>query len=370
MFFYYFTILLFFIPAVLETSYPRLRGEFPYKNFFLGMIVSVLIIQMGLRWETATDWKPYIFHFSKKRTDTIFSYIDYDYEKGYVVLVYLCKKLFNNYSFFLVVHASMFFILLKKSYQFFSPYSIVALLIFYVSFLGVWGSNRQFLAVGIGLLALTFLYEKKWVWFCGLLFLAAQFHMSSLMLIVFVFLRKRINALLIIAIVIACMIIGYTSLPLKLFSLTGNFSEAAAFKANSYLKEAKNTKAEVSTFGFVKRILFFSIFFIYRNKISEIFPKYNFIFNGYFVGICFYFLFSKSLLVMISRGSFYFNIFEPLLLSCLFLLAKDRRVSFLMAIGLFIYCIIFVNQSISSYPELFDPYKGLFFNSNIIRKGL
>ncbi|MBD8082320.1 EpsG family protein [Chryseobacterium caseinilyticum] len=367
MYFYYFTILLLFIPALIETSYPRLRGEIPYKKIILGFVVLVLVGQMGLRWEMATDWKPYFYHFTKKNTTEVFSYIDYDYEKAYVILVYLCKKIANHYSFFLVVHAAIFFLLLKKSFEFFSPFPILVMLLFYVSFLGVWGANRQFLAVAFGLLSLIYLYEKRWLWFVIMLFMATQFHVTSIILVIFVFLQKKISNLMIIVILAASFIIGYTSLPVKVFSLFGGFSEAAAFKANAYLKEAKFTKAEVSTFGLIKRLLFFSLFFIYRNKISEMFPKYNFLFNGYFVGMCFYFLFSKSLLVMISRGSLYFNIFEPILISCLFLLVKDRRVLFFMALGLFAYCIIFVKQSVISYPELFDPYRGILFNPKVFR---
>ena len=64
MHFYYLTIFLFFIPALFETSFPKMRGNIQYKNYLLTGVVIVFIIQMGLRWETGTDWIPYLDHFN------------------------------------------------------------------------------------------------------------------------------------------------------------------------------------------------------------------------------------------------------------------------------------------------------------------
>ncbi len=367
MYFYYFTILFLFLPAFFETAFPESRGKIPFKKLFLWFSFSVITLQMGLRWETGSDWLPYINHFYSQDLSTPFVNNENGYEAGYNFFVSVFKFITPEYSFLLFVHAVIFFLLLKKSYQFFTPYSLVAVLLFYVTFLGIWGSSRQLLAVVIGLLGLICLYEKKWLAYGICVLLAFQFHSSSLLLLIFIFLRKKFDNYLILGVALSCLIIGFSPLPLKIFSLTGGFNEHTASKAEAYLELAKAENSAVSVIGIAKRILIFSFFFIFRNKISENYPKFNFVFNGYFVSLCFYFMFASSLSVMISRGSLYFNIFEPLLLSYIFCLTKNRKVGLIMIITLLIYCFITINQSIATYPQLFDPYKGIFFNEDLNR---
>lgn len=367
MYFYYFTILLFFIPSLFESSFPKLEGKIPYKKFLIGGVITVCIFQMGLRWETGTDWIPYLEHFDSQNTNSPFINTDYSFETGYNFLVWLSKCLVPEYSFFLLLHAVIFFLLLKKGYEYFSPYSLVTLLLFYVSFLGIWGSNRQLIAAGLGVLSLTYLYEKKWWAYALCIFLAFSFHSTSLLIVIFVFLNRKFTNYSIIITLFVCIVIGFSALPYKIFSLFGGVNELTASKATAYLKQAKENDVAISIIGLIKRVGIFILFFIYKNKISREAPKFNFIFNGYTFSLCFYFLFAQTLPVMISRGSLYFNMLEPILVSHVFYLSKDRRISFWISIVILVYCFLSVNQAIATYPELFDPYKGVFINTDYQR---
>lgn len=367
MYFYYFTILLFFFPALLETSSPKLEGKIPYKNFFISLIIIICILQMGLRWETGTDWEAYLDHYNLQSLTFPFYNPEDSFEKGYTFLVLISKLIIPEYWFFLFIHSIILFLLIRKSYSYFSPYSVVSLLIFYVSFLGIWGSSRQLLAMGFGLLSLIYLYERKWLIYLLLVFIAFQFHTTSLLLLIFLFLKRTFSNITIISALVICAVIGFSPLPLKIFSLFGGFNDLAASKTTAYLNQAKEVNSDISLIGFMKRLGIFGLFFFYRKRISENYPKFNFIFNGYLLGLCFYFLFVQTLPVMISRGSLYFNVLEPILLSYIFCIAKDKRISFLFAILLLIYSILMVKQSIIVYPELFDPYKGLFINTDYHR---
>lgn len=367
MYFYFLTAFLFFIPTLFETAHPDLKGKVQNKNYLVGGIIVVLIIQMGLRWETGSDWIPYLEHFKSQNTATPFTNPDYSFEKGYNFLVSISKWLVADYSFFLFIHAVIFFLLLKKGFKFFTPYPLVALLLFYVSFIGVWGSNRQFIAAGLGLISLTYLYEKKW-WLYGLfLFLASLFHTTALLLLAFLVLRKNYSNIVIGSAIVVSILIGFSSLPLKIFSLFGGVNELTAFKTQVYLENAKENTVDISLIGLVKRLGIFVVFFIFRHKITKSSPKFNFIFNGFILGLCFYFIFANSLAIMISRGSFYFNMLEPILLSYLFVLPKDRKLSFLLMLIILAYSFLTFYQSISAYPDLFDPYKGLFYNTGFKR---
>ena len=109
-----------------------------------------------------------------------------------------------------------------------------------------------------------------------------------------------------------------SQIPIILFSHIGDLIGGnAAIKTLIYLEEAKAVlpKVELSVIGLLKRLIFAFFFYYNRKKISEKLIYYNVMLNGYIVGIAFYFLFASTLLVMVSRGSQFFNIMEPMLLS-------------------------------------------------------
>jgi len=89
--------------------------------------------------------------------------------------------------------------------------------------------------------------------------------------------------------------------------------------------------------------------------------------NGYIVGIAFYFLFADSLLIMVSRASLFFNVMEPLLIAsqiCLFA-KKENKMAIITVLMIFSFFFFF--QSITTYSDLFLPYKGIFINSDYSR---
>jgi uncharacterized YccA/Bax inhibitor family protein len=166
------------------------------------------------------------------------------------------------------------------------------------------------------------------------------------------------------------IIIGNTSLPVTAFSLIGDrLGVREAAKIIAYLEAANDALAVVklTLLGLFKRLLFIFIFYYNRKKISEILPYYNLMLNGYISGLAIYFLFSNSLLIMVNRGSLYFNMMEPLLLSsqiCLYT-RKENRVVISFVLLLLSFLLFF--QSISPYSDLFLPYKGIFINSDYFR---
>ncbi|MDM1042800.1 MULTISPECIES: EpsG family protein [Empedobacter] len=368
MYFYYLTIIIFFCFALYETYEPKVLGKMPAKNILIIIISTIFIIQLGLRWETGSDWKPYLDHFDSQNILTPTKNPGFQFEAGYNLFVSSIKTIYNDYSFYLLIHAVIFFLLLKKGYEYFTPFSIISLLIFYVSFLGLWGANRQFLAIGIGMLALIFLDKGKWKIFISLVGLACLFHTTAFLLLVFLFLKKKFSSKFLFITIGVCIVVGATPLPFKLFGLLGGVNDIITHRTEAYMENAKESGAvAISVIGMIKRCLLFFIFYFFRDKIYKIFPKNNLIFNGYFVGICFYFIFYKSLPIMISRGSVYFNMLEPILIANLLILSKDRIKVFFIQVVILIYCFITVNQSIAAYPDAYDPYKGIFINKEYLR---
>ena len=67
------------------------------------------------------------------------------------------------------------------------------------------------------------------------------------------------------------------------------------------------------------------------------------------------------------RLASHFNIMESLLITSQMCLLKGEDIKLISIFVLLIFSFFFLYQSIVSYPDLFDPYKGVFLNSDFQR---
>lgn len=363
---YIFTICLFFF-----FSYLEIRTSITEKQRFVLYFVLfvVLVIQVGLRWETGTDWIYYRENFLNSTSlEAILINVFIGFEIGYGFSVYLVRLLTDNYVYYLLIHALVYYFLIFKANSKISPFPILSLLLFYTLTMGYLGSNRQLMSLAICLYALRFVVKKKPVIFFSLVFFAFLFHTSALLFMVYYYLNRDFNKKYMVVVLFLAIAIGQTQIPNILFSGIGNLLPgASASKVSVYSDKESMEGISLTLGGLIRRLLYFFLFFINYDAISQKFENYKLIFNGFLFGLIFYFLFSNSLLILVNRGSLYFNVMECFLITSqllLFNLSKDRSyILFFIAlysIGLFF-------QSISIYPDLFIPYKGIFINSDFIR---
>ncbi|MDO3426248.1 EpsG family protein [Chryseobacterium sp. APV1] len=364
---YFFTIFFLAFFSLIELNIKDVKGAHTILNTLKFLSFTVLVGQMGLRWETGTDWPSYYDHYESFRNENKWFSYSNQMDLGYNLLTHFFYKYFYGYSLFLFFNAFVFYAITFKSLEFLSKYFFITLLIFYCLFMGNWGTNRQLLALAFGLYSLKFLLEKRYVYYFLLVIMGYFFHSTSLLFFLYFFINREIKDRVLLILLVASIAISYSPLPVYLFGLVGGFNENVSTKAGMYLRQAQEETAILSTFGLIKRLSFVLIFFIARKHLQKKIPQYNLIFNGYFLGILFYFIFGKSLLVMVSRGSMYFNAMEPLLLGFLLLLVDDKKKRMMMIFPLFVIAIINFNQSISVYKDIFNPYKGIFYNEEYRR---
>ncbi|MCK9401552.1 MAG: EpsG family protein [Bacteroidales bacterium] len=364
------TILLLFIFSIIDVNYTL---AFNTRRWMSIIVYLLLVIQVGLRWETGTDWSTYLRHFESINNATPNSLLHTEVEYGYNLFVWLATLIFSDYSYFLLIHAIIYYYLIFKSFQRYSPYLYLSLMLFYTLSMGVMGSNRQLIALAICIYALRYVIEKKTIYFFLFIFLAASFHLSSFLFITYYFINFKIKPSMLISflgISIIIYIIGNTQISTQAFSYLGHFmGDLVSAKTSFYLDNAKDTFSggKPTIIGLIKRLILFSIFSYNRKTLSEKLPYYNIMFNGYTLGILIYFIFANSLLVMISRGSLFFNIMEPLLISSQILIFKRKENKVAIIFILLVFSFFFFFQSISPYPDLFLPYKGIFINSDFHR---
>ncbi len=366
---YIFTLLLIFIFGLVDL---RLKLTDSERNWLVFSLYIIIVLQIGLRWETGSDWTPYLENF--QNTDeysTVLINALIGYEIGYGTFAFLIKKLFDNYSVFLIIHALIFYWGIFRMAKKYSPYFFISVLFFYATNLGMVGSNRQLLAIIICLYSLEYVSERKPFKFFAFIGVACLFHTTAFLFAVYYFLNRNFKTVTVVFVLIISFMIGKTGLPFLVFSKFGGiFGELAAGKTIAYSDGAKDVLAEssLSVFGLIKRLLFIAIFTYNYLFLSKRLYYYKIVYNGYVFGMVIYFLFESTLLILVNRGSLYFNIMESLLISCQFLVLRKRSNQGYVFFVLLLISIVFLFQSIAAYPELFDPYKGLFYNVNFKRE--
>ena len=366
---YLFTLVLIFIFGFLEL---RLELSKSQKNWLIFFLYFTIVIQIGLRWETGSDWKSYLDNF--QNTDdynfVLFNSL-FGFEIGYGTFVYVIKKIFDSYSFFLLIHALIFYFGIFRTTKKYSPYLFVSLLYFYATNLGMVGSNRQLLAIVICLWGLDFVFERKLFKFLLVILVASLFHTTAFLFGIYYFLNRNFKTVTVISFLFFSFIFGKTGLPFYVFSKFGGmFGELAASKTIVYSEVAKDVIAEnsLSFFGLLKRLVFIAIFTYNFTFLSKKISYYKLLYNGYILGMAFYFLFASSLLILVNRGSLYFNVMESLLISCQFLVFCNKLDKSYVFFVLLLISVVFLFQSIGAYPDLFNPYKGLFYNLDYKRE--
>ncbi|MCV9927431.1 EpsG family protein [Flavobacterium sp. LS1R49] len=363
---YIFIFILFFLFSYLEI---RTSIEASQKNVLYIILYSFLVLLVGFRWETGTDWNQYLKNFTNSTSiDTIIVNILLGFEIGYGLFTFFIRSLTDNYTVFLVIHAILYYFLIFRANKQLSPFPFVSLLVFYVSTMGILGSNRQLIALAICLFSLKFVLEKKAFKFFLCVLIAFLFHTSALLFIVYYFLNRHFSKVFIILVLLGAIIIGKSSLPGMLFSnIASLLGGASASKVDIY-SENVVSETSLSLVGLIRRILFFILFFVNYKILSIKFLPYKLLFNGFFLGLVIYFLFSSSFIALAGRGSFYFNVMECFLLSSQLLLFKSKRDRAYLLLIFFVYSYLIFFQSISEYPELFIPYKGVFINTDYFRE--
>jgi hypothetical protein len=361
------TLFIIFLFAFLEL---RCRLTDLESKILLSLLYFIIVVQIGLRWETGTDWDPYYSQFNDvDDVSMVFINVLAGFEIGYGFLTFYTHKLFGDYSVFLLLHALFFYAVIFKTAKNFSPYLYLSLLFFYATNLGLVGSNRQLLALAICLLALPFVESKKPIPFFLLIILASLFHTTAILFVVYYFFNRTLKLESILSLLIIGFLIGKTSIPLNVFSLSGFLSDSASSKIEIYSEIADDPSGgALSIFGLLKRILLLILFTYNYEFLNKRLNYYKILYNGYAFGLFIYFMFSSSLIIIVNRGSIYFNIMESFLIASQLLIFKNRMEKVYTLIFIFIISVLLLVQSISQYQDLFDPYKSLFYNKDFTRE--
>lgn len=334
--------------ALKEPNLSSEKNIFPFTTFFCFAFLFLLFAlrhqSMGndLRYLSTNGYLgsfDILSGFSLKQVIKIDTFLNY--EKGYIIFNKLVSVIYNNRQFFLAVVAFCalypVYRLIKKN----SPYPVVSYYIFFGTpvFLMYFSGLRQILAIGICVIAFTFVQKKKPIWFIVLVLLATTFHYSA-----FIFLAAyplyylKINKNKRIASIVILVIVYVLKRPL--FSI---FS--------TWFKES----AEVEENGAITLLIVFILIY----TLGIIFYKDDEQLNGYMnlfyiacIAQCFGGLYNTAL-----RVGYYFMIFLPLLLPRLVLKMEEESNRKIFIGGILICFGLFGLYSISTSTwAMSNPY--------------
>jgi hypothetical protein len=354
-------IVTFFMLALLSfTQYTK--GLKKYKRLFFLFASTYLILFAGLRQVGvgADDFNYYDMFIFKAPDlyDWIFGNFVYDIkdlymEPGYVFINSFLRVLTNNYTFLFLTISFMSVGIASYSYNRYSKYVFLTLLLFFVHTYLYRDMNqiRSGVAAAIGLFLIAQIYHREHLKVFFTLFIMSLFHIASVTLIFAYFMsfveltRKRAvlayaGALFLGMIGVSQLLLniipGGGFLAMKLYSYTANERYVTAIS----LFDITNVKNSFILFGII----------LFWNRLEKVVPYFKTIVLFYLMAVVIRIAF-YDLGVLSARISTFFGIVEVVIIPYfIYIFRQKRLITFLIIVYAFLmlYLNLFVKQG--RYP--------------------
>lgn len=361
---YYFTFSMFAIGAYLNITRKWNQRSL---SILLTFFACWMVFHDGLRWGIATDWKAYLEYFNNCLWKD-----DDEFEWGYIAMNKLIRSFTESYSIFLVIHACIVYACFYKLIKRYSPFPLLSFVVLYYSMLSYLGMNRQYLSLVVCLFTVPYLLQGKNIKVLCFIAVGILFHSTAIMFVIALFLNRRIDSRWLWGIFFIAVMIALSGLVNKFpWEAVVVMSESSEDKLDFYINHNDNM---VNTFlgtlmGITRRSIIVVALLLVRNKVSDKYPYFHFMFNMAFVGLILYILFSGTVMqVIVARGLIYFNIFEIFLFPFLFL-PLNSKIYIQMAYALLLLWGIYnMERGMNVYvrPEtgmdIYRPYNAIYMD--------
>lgn len=365
MFLYFTLFIIFMFGAFLDlTNVNRVK-----KAIVLFILGSICIVLSSIRWETGTDWLPYLQFFEINQTYEDF--ISGQFEWGYAFLNYFVKSITNQYNVFLFAMSIIVIGLKYKVIYAFSLFPLLSLCLNFANYNGDLFPVRQSIAIAIILWSTYYIIYRKIVFFIVTVLLASTFHISALVFLpaYYIFYLKCSRLILAFLTVIA-IFVGNSNMTKDFLMYTlGLIDNEMVLKMIFYLEAEElnnNFGSALSNqttifMGVMRRCFFLAPLIYYKYKFQKISQQYSGFLNLNIVGICFYFFFSGLSTVLAGRGSVYYMIYEVFVIPYLILVVKNDLSNKIIFFTLFaVYCFLKYYNGLFMYYDEYVPFTSIF----------
>lgn len=184
---YILLITLLFIGSLLEV----LGFRKDQMKFVRWGILAYILLFVGLRFNTGSDWSIYLDNFNKVATGSV----EENWEPGFLWSMELVYMLFKNYYAFQFLATFLLLYSLNDFFSKYSPYPICSLALFvFMFFTEIFMSQvRQSMALAIILLGSKYLFNKNFYKFLLVVLLACMFHISAVVALLLYLLHIQIG---------------------------------------------------------------------------------------------------------------------------------------------------------------------------------
>jgi hypothetical protein len=330
-----------------------------YGALSIGLIVYIsYILITGLRWNTGTDWTPYLNAF-KEIKDLDNTGLWLSFEPGYIGLAALIDLVFGEYTYLLVAISAIIVFSLHKTAKIGNIPGFAVLIVLLLIQSQYYYPVRQQIAIALSLYAIVFYLEKPdshLLRFIGILGLGALFHISALFSLFAVILNQRILKIRIMGLGIILLIVASLIEP-----YLRAFFES---RIDSYLITNEYEFSNMRTyFRIIERILSLLILYSILKKLVN--QKFYFGFK-FSVSIFIFFGMMLSIVTLLyypflARLTVYFSSLEAYLVACMVM--KRQSIPISVSVRLIPYFLLLTIKflaSLSSYWDLISPYNFIF----------
>jgi len=344
------------------------------KHLVFWFMAAVLIFISSVRWNVGTDWYAYTDYFNK-----IESYVANpsanNMERGFTYLNYGVKKLTNNYSILLAIMA-LFTIGIKA--RFIAQHTnimLLSLFLYFCYYLADIFAVRQYFAISITLLSITYIIQRRFWPFLLIIILASLIHITAAFFILAYwiyplrFSPKHLYGILLIALLLGFADIGglLTRLAMHVVGIDSRVGEKLLFYNEEALDISVNPYVAFAI-GIAKRALFLPIFIAFQPHVGLADrPRYTGYLHLLVFGNVIYLLFVLSLPVM-ARLSTGFLLFEIFILGYLVFYIQDKALRMAAFLLLLLFGAFRLYNLMAVYWDLYVPFETIFAPTDIVRE--
>lgn len=364
------------------TLYACLAGamiiELFYENNILGRWmarggITAVILLIGLRWDTGTDWNSYLRIFYTTDTSSDYDSTVFGIDYGYILFNRIMFYFSQDYSVFLLVDAILaigaVYIFIERS----TKLPCMGVFLFYTSYAitHFMGSNRRMIAIGFTCIGFLVLMREQrlrqgwWRWAVPF-GIAATMHRTSMGALPALLVSHRAwrgrTVLVVLALSLALGISGASLAMLE--GLGKALSQYTGISAVDKLIFYTSGDAQLDTnidfthqaiLGVVKRSSVIMIFILYM-RFGDPSVYAQRLFNVYITGCFIYFsMISAPIFQIIST---YYSIVEIVLIPIIFHQLKSFKVPYV--IYLLAVPLLLLISSLSPYLQLYVPYRSIY----------
>ncbi|CAN7712890.1 EpsG family protein [Paenibacillus sp. LjRoot153] len=306
-------------------------------NFLLALIVMVtMVLVSGLRKNIGDT---YFYMFSYAQNDFSWESIKDMKDVGFNIFQLLLQKISHNPQLLILVVAAVTNVLIIFTLYKYARLFELSLYVYITSGMYIASMNgiRQLMAAAIAFAATKYLFNGDWKKYFLVILVAGQIHQSAYILIPLYFVARRkawtwsTGALLILSIFV---VLGFNQFSSVMFSVLEN---------NQY---GGYVNAEVGGTNIIRvAVSGVPILFAYlgRNKLREIFPQSDYVVNMSLLAFVFMLISTQNWIF--ARVSFYFLLYNPLLISWIIHLFHTRMQKLLYYLIIVFYFIYFFYES-------------------------